>query len=356
MHTYVNDDMKKSNHVDTHAITKIDLIIYEYIINGEEISFSDERLQNCVKDDVLNRMERLLSFRTQLEELKKLPLIRQRTIEWLDARKTRLTASDLEDALKANNLALAKKKAGVTTDTINYNIIKPLKWGTMYEAMAMRCYSQERNDIGINEFGLIIDQSQEHFGASPDGISELGIMIEIKCPYSRQIIDGVIPHKYYMQMQGQLAVCNLQECDYIECQFIEYGSPYLYIDSIENEYGNCLINHGIIAEYRDDASANGDFSYIYSDPYLKASDALNNINKKIYEEEKLNTGLRFLKLTAWRLEKINVQKVYFDEEQWKRTLPGIDGFWKKVEECKKLPKEEPKIKTQQKYQFIPDDD
>ena len=89
----------------------------------------------------------------------------------------------------------------------------------MFEDMAIRCYKQINNNIPVHIFGIIQNKNIEHFGASPDGITDLGIMVEIKCPFSRQIKKDFIPEKYYYQMQGQLAVCNLTECDYVECEF-----------------------------------------------------------------------------------------------------------------------------------------
>jgi putative phage-type endonuclease len=334
---------KSIGHEDCSRITKNDLLIYDAISSGKPISYLYKFFDKV-------RVDQLISYRSKLHELKKLPLIRQRTIEWLDARKTRLTASDLEDAIKSNNIKLAKKKAGITPDTTNYTTIAPLKWGTMFEDMAMRCYSQDRNDIPVSEFGLIIDKAQEHFGASPDGINDLGVMIEIKCPFTREIIDGKIPSKYYMQIQGQLATCCLEECDYIECEFIPYDSVYKYIDDIENNYNDMKINHGVIAEYKDTYS--GEYAYLYSKPYLTASHALYDIEKQVHQNKKDN--LEYLKLTPWRLEKMNVQKVYFDKELWIETVPKINSFWEKVEQCKTLPKEEPKIK--QKIAFIDDDE
>jgi hypothetical protein len=43
-----------------------------------------------------------------------------------------------------------------------------------------------------------------HLGASPDGITPYGVMVEIKCPYSKTLKD--IPEEYWAQMQGQLEV------------------------------------------------------------------------------------------------------------------------------------------------------
>jgi len=149
--------------------------------------------------------------REVLKELLTRPLIKQRTPEWFKLRENRLTASDLYDAVK-NPLSLSKKKLkGIT---YNSNAIPALKWGTMFEQVASSIY-EDMKKKKIYEFGLVINEDIKNFGASPDGITEDGKMIEIKCPYKRKIVDGEIPEKYQYQIQGQLAVCKLNDCDYI---------------------------------------------------------------------------------------------------------------------------------------------
>jgi putative phage-type endonuclease len=335
------------NNQDTLMRSEADDIIYKSIVSKKKINY---KKLNMTKEGADKRKTELIQFRECLEKLKTIPLIKQRTIEWLDARQSRLTASDLGDAIKKNNSKIAKYKAGVVKNTTNFSTIPALKWGTMFEDMASRCYSQARNDIKIFEFGLIKDETNDHFGASPDGVSEMGIMLEIKCPYSRTIKDNYIPEKYYSQMQGQLAVCNLKECDYLECKFQTYDSIAEYIEDTEKNH-RTVTNHGVIAEYKD--CITNDFTYIYSDPYLGTDDAVKNIEKKVLE----NQTKTFIKYTPWILNSMNVQRVFFDENLWKETVPKINKFWELVEEYKLNPdKDGPEVKKSKKYIFINDDD
>jgi len=367
------DISKMYNNDITNNITYTDLFIYNEIKKTDEAGEAQDidiyskylKYENYDesydKKYIEDRYKKIIKYRSQLLELNKLPLVKQRTPEWFELRKERLTASDLGDALANNNLKLAKKKAGITKDNTNYSIIPPLKWGTMFESMASRCYSQDRNDIEIYEFGLIADKKNDHFGASPDGINDLGIMIEIKCPYSRKIIDGKIPDKYFLQIQGQLAVCDLEECDYIECDFKTYSNREEYERDIKSNYNNCNKHHGIIAEYKNKSN---EFEYIFSDPYLNANDTFENIynkNKTALAALAAPVDLQFIKYTYWRLDKINVQRVIFEYDKWNNIVPKINQFWEKVEECKLLPIEEPELKqntsgTNHKIAFIPDDD
>jgi hypothetical protein len=294
-------------------------------------------------------LESIKNYRRELNILLQLPLMKQRSNEWFEARKTRLTASDLYDAVKGGNISikLAKKKANIITDNINYNAIPALKWGTMFEPMATRCYSQKMNNINIHDFGLICDVDNKHFGASPDGINELGIMLEIKCPYSRKIIDGVIPEKYKMQIQGQLAVCKLKECDYIECIFKSIESKEEYLELSDN-----IINHGIIAEFYN---SKGEYIYYYSDPNKTPIECIEEmINNRDYhdindDEKKI---LKFSKYTYWKLDEMIIQRVIFKPDEWETIIPKINNFWEKVEEYKLLPIE----LGIKKYMFVDDDD
>ena len=195
------------------------------------------------------------------------------------------------------------KKAGVYIDNTNFQSVPPLKWGNMFEDMAIRCYKQINNNINIHKFGIIQNKMIQHFGASPDGITDIGIMVEIKCPFSRQIKKDVIPEKYYYQMQGQLAVCNLSECDYVECDFKTFDNDDEFYNYIKDKkYDNK--NFGVIAEYYNNSTQK--YFYLYSNEFLNKEDCINDINEQIKNTNLLN--LKFIKLTKWVLNEIYIYK------------------------------------------------
>jgi putative phage-type endonuclease len=376
-----------SAHAASHAVAEttksnkhnIDLCLLKYIKAAtvatgaanadididEATQFICKELNDINAETIKNRIVDIKQYRDELKVLLQLPLMKQRTTEWFEARKTRLTASDLYDAIKVTSggsdtsvsIKLAKKKANiVAADTINYNAIPALKWGTMFEPMATRCYSQKMNDIAIHDFGLICATDNEHFGASPDGINELGIMLEIKCPYSRKIVDGVIPDKYKMQIQGQLAVCKLKECDYIECIFKSLETAEEYLELEDGTHGTkhgTSVRHGVIAEFYNQK---GEYVYYYSEPDRTPSECLEDI--RIIAEGIIKDGgsggdkLKFSKYTYWRLDEMIIQRVVFNAKEWETIIPKINTFWEKVEEYKLLPIE---IGIK-KYQFVDDDD
>jgi hypothetical protein len=103
-----------------------------------------------------------------------------------------------------------------------------LHWGQKYEPLSVKYYEHVYG-TKIEDFGCIQHDTYHFIGASPDGIniepSSLiyGRMLEIKNPVSREI-DGVPKKEYWVQMQQQMEVCDLDECDFLETKFIEYAN------------------------------------------------------------------------------------------------------------------------------------
>ena len=173
--------------------------------------------------DLDARLERVLGYRAKLAELRRLPVVAQKSPEWHAIRQNLITASDFAQALGEGKFGTQKqlyqKKCGYDEAAPFNGDLPPLKWGNMFEFVAQTIYAQ-RNHTVVHEFGILQHPSVPHFGASPDGITDDGVMLEIKCPWRRKI-NGEIPKQYYYQIQGQLDVCDLEECDYFECEFEE---------------------------------------------------------------------------------------------------------------------------------------
>ncbi len=294
-----------------------DLINDELIINyiTKETSHSIDHL--FIKNHIYN----IKKYKDQLNKLRELPQVKQRTDIWYELRRERLTASDTYYAISncRQREQLVKKKAFPPTDTFNSMAIPALRHGVIFEPMAQRCYKQRNNDIPIYEFGLLIDDSLP-YGASPDGINELGIMIEIKCPKSR-VINGSISDVYRLQMQGQMAVCKLKECDFIECDIKEYITIEEYRDDPKIE-DTSKVDHGIILEYKD--------RFEISPEYLTKTEVIDWFFTIVKDNSECN-------IIPWRLNYILVQRIEFDEKLWQKCSPEIIKFWSDVIECRKNP-------------------
>ena len=145
------------------------------------------------------------------------PQVEQRSEEWYELRKQRLTASDVATALGfnpyQNRQDLVYKKSG-GIDTFKGNAAT--KWGQKYEDVAIKIYEKKYN-VHVAEFGLIPHPNIDMLAGSPDGIvKETATLIEVKCPLNREIIPGTIPDYYYPQVQVCMECMDLDECHFIQ--------------------------------------------------------------------------------------------------------------------------------------------
>lgn len=242
--------------------------------------------------------------------------IEQRTENWYSARKTLITASDYAQALGEGKFGTQKqfyqKKCGYEESKFD-PYVPPLKWGCMFESVAQDIYSH-RNSFEIHEFGLLRHKTIDYLGASPDGITSEGVMLEIKCPYKRKIT-GEIPSQYYYQIQGQLDVCNLDECDYLECAFEVVDNSQQFWD----EYDNYQYEQGIIIENTVDNNP------VYEYSNIECS------KEELYEwESKKYSPLVNTTIHRWRLKQYNVVRVYKDLDFIKSTNEKLNIVWDNI--------------------------
>ena len=101
-------------------------------------------------------------------------------------------------------------------------------WGNKFEPIALEIYKNMTNE-SVSEIGLVLHPVYKWLGASPDGLVQSGKLLEIKCPYKRNI--ETCPMHYWVQMQIQMEVCNIDECDYFDCKFCEYSIDEFKIDT-----------------------------------------------------------------------------------------------------------------------------
>ena len=67
----------------------------------------------------------------------------------------------------------------------------------------------------MHEIGLVPHPVYRWLGGSPDGITESGKLIEIKCPLRRDITSEV-PKHYVPQVQLLMEILDLEVCDFIQ--------------------------------------------------------------------------------------------------------------------------------------------
>lgn len=172
---------------------------------------------------VAARVETLALYSAALRRLLASPGIPQRTDAWYAARETMVTGSELSSAVsKSSRKQFFKRKLAGPSAWDGMKDKPAIRWGVKYEPVAAALYAS-RNAAAVHDFGLLSHPSIRGFGASPDGISDLGIMLEIKCPFTRNIT-AEVSEAYWSQIQSQLAVAGLSECDFLEVKFQEYAS------------------------------------------------------------------------------------------------------------------------------------
>jgi hypothetical protein len=146
-------------------------------------------------------------------------------------------------------------------------------------------------------------------GASPDGISDDGVMLEIKCP-PRRVICGTPTDYYWAQMQGQLEVCDLERCDFLECKLVEFSSCEEYLEHVQMVEAGITtenIECGVSIDFRIDADT---IKTIHSEFFIKG-DA---INEFIINGMAENKNIKFIGPTYWRIEIYQVNPVFRDRE------------------------------------------
>jgi putative phage-type endonuclease len=173
-----------------------------------------------------------------IDYLRSKPQPEQRTNDWYKFRHNLLTASNAYKALSTqsaqNNLICEKCQPLKQNDPENQEVVKsvninsPLHHGQKYEPLSVMLYEQKYN-TKVEDFGCIQHDNYNFIGASPDGINVdensplFGRMLEIKNVVSR-VINGIPKKEYWIQMQLQMEVCDLDYCDFLETKFVEYES------------------------------------------------------------------------------------------------------------------------------------
>lgn len=168
-------------------------------------------------------------------------MIEQRSKEWFEQRKERITGSNVGAIL---GLSPYKKPADVMREMVRayHDAEREFKgnpateWGTHNEPGATKQMEMLHLDQPVQECGLFIHPEHDWLAASPDGlIGDRGVA-EIKCPYGQRDKTAPLfktleeqPH-YMAQTQIEMACASR---DYVEFyQWAPYG------DSIETDHLN----------------------------------------------------------------------------------------------------------------------
>ena len=344
----ITKDIMKHKLLDYYGLKVADMPLssleqarYNYLVQKSSHSYH-KMVQRCT--------ERLRNKETILETmatLKSLILPDQRTKEWYEMRETVLTASSLADALGKGHFntregLLIDKSSKIKKPFVMHEI---MEWGVKYEQVATMFY-ESLNKVTILEFGLVPHPTFPIFGASPDGICDtesppeyIGRMLEIKCPPRRQFT-AEVPEHYWMQMQGQLESCNLEECDFLQVKLLEYSDVTSYQedmlkntdDEIVDGITSAGLPKGLVLSFKEMIEEQPHFSYEYAPLYMSYETLVEWKTNTI----KTYTGTYGEVIECWyKIERYECTLVLRDRDWWLETMPKIIDFWEDVEKYRK---------------------
>jgi len=233
--------------------------VYIYVPEEEIIPTEDTSLADL--DEAYLKLEAHYNY------LMNLPQPEQKSQAWFDMRNNMITASSAAQAMGESKYDTQETFIYEKVFGREFSENKFVHHGKKYEFIATMLYQHIYN-VKIGEFGLLRHPEIDFIGASPDGICSsetldgkrgsplLGTMVEIKCPMTRKIetsgdiINGICPYYYWVQVQLQLQCCNLQRCDFIQLSIKEYDSQDDFIDD------NHMIDHTEDQNVKKDVNIN----------------------------------------------------------------------------------------------------
>jgi hypothetical protein len=212
-----------------------------------------------------------------------------------------------------------------------------MDWGVRYEPIAKQIL-EETLEAQIKDLGRIKHRTVPKIAASPDGLiisckkdkNLVGRLVEIKCPYSRKI-GGIVPEEYWMQMQIQLEVTNLSECEYVEVEIVSKTAKNMNPDLSGN-----AVEKGTMWLLEKD----GIYKYAYSESEKEEG----------FKEE----GFNEVESIEYNIVNVHNVLVKRDKKWYDSTQDVQTQFWNDVEKARAndfiLP--EPKYKRQKQCMIV----
>jgi len=270
--------------------------------------------------------------------LREIPQPVQRTSEWYQFRWNLITASNAWKAFESQSTInqliyekcqpIKKFDDNGDEDVKMVNTNTSLHWGQKFEPLSVLIY-EHKYKTKVEDFGCIQHPTYKFIGASPDGINvdkkcdRYGRMLEIKNVVSRDI-NGIPKKEYWVQMQLQMEVCDLDECDFLETKFTEYTDYNTY----KNDNSDKM--KGIIIYFH---TKEGKPFYVYKPlTIIEESDITKweDDTLSLYQSEEYN--YTYMKFIYWKLEVFSCVLVLRNQLWFKNNIPQLDKVWKIIEQ------------------------
>lgn len=349
------------NHLQDIIIKNFNHLIYSNIDYEDHIKNNyDEHIESLhINNGLIKRSyktrqsleyfnENHIPCQEQVEYLMTVPQPEQRTQEWYDFRYNHITGSNawkifgnnstknqlFYEKLQPQELTISPKKFSNMSDN-------PLNWGHKYEPLSIMLY-EYYNNVTVSDFGCIPHKNIPFLAASPDGIvtsNKLnGRMVEIKNVVSREITQ--IPKmEYYVQMQMQMEVCDLDSCDFVETKFVEYDSFHDF------EQDKCKYEKGMICVILDKTEEMSKFIYEYAPLFENNNEQMDEFTKGVYKkyniDETNDTSIdqrySWFKNIYWKLDVYSCVYIPRNKQWFDEAILSFKDFWNTIIEERKTP-------------------
>lgn len=288
------------------------------------------------------------AMEAQLRALRDVVQPEQRTPEWYAMRNGLITASAASKVLFSDASAFAllteKVDVAITGSPVasrSMNDASPLEWGKKYEPVSVMYYERVYDTV-VQEYGCLIHRNPEYYflGASPDGINAklgsplFGRMLEIKNVFTR-VINGIPKEEYWIQMQMQMEVCDLNECDFLETKFKEHDSHTEYVSAMEKARLNSVdvaLRFGVIVVF----VSNGAFLYEYGPLGMSCDEQMRWLEEK-REKRETEENTVWYRNIYWELVTVSCVLVLRNRAWFTAAAPKMLEFWKRVEQYRADP-------------------
>jgi len=189
-------------------------------------------------------------------------------------------------------------------------------------------FYEKHYNTKVADYGCLVHDKLNYLAASPDGINvcktskRYGRMLEIKNIVNREI-NGKPKMEYWIQMQIQMEVCKLNECDFLETRFIEYPSKEAFDNdgTFTRTDGHDL--KGIMIQF----TKNDKPFYEYA-PLEISEKSFEIWQDKIMDKHKDST---WIKNIYWKLDEVSCVLVLRNKLWFNYALPEIEQCWNLIQ-------------------------
>ena len=252
----------------------------------------------------------------------------QRSKEWYERRWGMLTASSMWMAIGSaadKNRLIVKKCTPINMKKcFGVNITSATHHGHKYEPLSQMFY-EHSYETKIEEFGCIPHSQHLFIGASPDGINckpdnpRYGRMLEIKNIVNREI-NGIPKDAYWIQMQIQMEVCNLDICDFLETRFKENENEEEFLK--DGGFDDCKKIRGVIVQFQ----GQGGPHYEYA-PFLATKTVIDQWLEQCMETQSCLTWIRNI---YWALDEYSCITVQRNRAWFAANFTNFKELWETI--------------------------